>query len=181
MKNILTIPFFICGLVSTALFARLSDVNVHSYWYQWVPGPLFVLTALLVTLFSGVTLSLLNASIFAAANILLYALVFGGTALLGGAGFLVGIFTGVLGAYVFLRLANHYITPMRFSSLSVWMAGGLPFFLNFFFFISGLPGYIWQAHPGTDQLSISLAPVFLIWQTLVGRLYIHGLYLDRPD
>lgn len=177
MKNLLTIAFFFCGVLSTRLFLKADN----NYFYQFAPAVLFILVALFVALLSGITPRLGRMALFAFLSLVIYFLLYFVTVFTGEYALFVGLLTGALGAFAFLRLAGRLITPMAFVTPYVLVAGALPFFINDLFYITGLPHSFWplfKVDPSSNY-AVIFAPIFFLWQVIVGRLFIHGLYLDR--
>lgn len=179
MKNLLTIAFVFCGVLSTRLYLKADT----GYIYQFAPAILFIVVALFVALLSGITLKVGRMAIFALLSMVTYLLMYFATFFSGGFALFVGLVTGALGAFSVLRLGNRLITPMAYDAVYVLVAGAIPFFLNDLLYFTGVLDPFWKfckVDTGTG-LESSFALVFFFWQVLVGRLFIHGLYLNRPE
>ena len=165
---LLTIPFFISGLLSSIIFH--SDFqNGDKYLINglWAGG-LFTIATILTVLITGHNLKFPSTVFFLTTMYLSYLALFFLTAYSTFAGFFVGIITGGIGALTVFYLINRFIVPIQYKKKTIFLWGTTAFLIVDILVCYPFNELIEPIYVIRGWVGTVFAPTFLFWQTIVG-------------
>jgi hypothetical protein len=164
--------YLLTGLASAYLYHQSpGGPSVESL----MPGLLFTSATVIVFILTGTVFRIRNLLLFYAAMYAAYVFVFYLTFFSTWFGFIIGISTGGLGAFLTFWLTDRFIKPISFSLMGVLITGGLAFIINDLFLIAPVADFIRPLYVIDNGVNTMFAGTFLLWQAIVGIKLLRAL------